>query len=464
MLVVACPCALILATPAAVLASMAWLARHGVLIKGGAALERLAACDTFAFDKTGTLTRGRPELAGIVPLGGTDRDRRCSAWPRPPRRRAGTRWPSPSPREAARRGLDALRRARGRRPARRGRLGPLPLDDGRPRARRSSSATAGCWPSTASRSTPRPRPRSRALDARGETPLFVAVDGRVVGLIGARDAVRPEAHDVIHDLKHLKITEIAILTGDRASAAQARREEDAHQDRRGRAACPPTRPRWIEERQAAGRQVAMVGDGINDAPALATAHAGIALAGIGADLAAEAGDLVILGEPLRVLPDLVKLSRATVAVIRQNIIIFAFGLNAVAMALGGPRDPRAGRRGDPPPGGLAPRPAERDAAARVRRLGEPRRRSASSARSAARSPARRPPRPRARRRTAARPLADRSPGVRLGAGDAGLRHLGLDGDRARRGRAAAAAGAVSRHARAGPAPALAAAVRDGSPG
>src|SRR5205823_265663 len=69
-LVVACPCALILATPAAILASMAWLARHGVLIKGGAALERLAACDTFAFDKTGTLTRGCPELASVVPLGG----------------------------------------------------------------------------------------------------------------------------------------------------------------------------------------------------------------------------------------------------------------------------------------------------------------------------------------------------------------------------------------------------------
>jgi Cu+-exporting ATPase len=95
-LVVACPCALVLATPAAVLASMAWLARHGVVIKGGAALERLAACDTFAFDKTGTLTLGRPELARVVPLGGGT-ERTCSAWRRPPRPGAGTPWPRPSP-------------------------------------------------------------------------------------------------------------------------------------------------------------------------------------------------------------------------------------------------------------------------------------------------------------------------------------------------------------------------------
>jgi Cu+-exporting ATPase len=169
-----------------------------------------------------------------------------------------------------------------------------------------------------------------ALDARGETALFVALDGQLVGLVGARDTVRPEAHDVIHDLKHLKITEIALLTGDRPAAAQVVAKK-THIKTVAAEQLPADKARWIEERQGAGRKVAMVGDGINDAPALARAHAGIALGAIGADLAAEAGDLVILGEPLRVLPELLKLSRATVRVIRQNIIGFAFGLNAVAM-------------------------------------------------------------------------------------------------------------------------------------
>jgi Cu+-exporting ATPase len=327
-LVVACPCALILATPAAVLASMAWLARHGVLIKGGAALERLAACDTFAFDKTGTLTQGRPEVASLIPLGGASEEDVL-------RLAAAAESSSPHPlaqtvtREAARRGIPrppvteavaqpgAGMTARFRdgvdEPEHTVLVGNRRLLDEQGVAIDDDTARA-----------------LELLDGRGETPLIVVLDGRVVGLVGARDTVRPEAHDVVHDLKHLKIREIALLTGDRANAARLVAKK-THIKTVEAELLPADKARWVEQAQAQGRRVAMVGDGINDAPALASAHVGIALGGIGADLAAEAGDIIVLGEPLRELPDLVRLSRATVNVIRQNIIVFAFGLNAVAM-------------------------------------------------------------------------------------------------------------------------------------
>ncbi|MDR3636658.1 MAG: cation-translocating P-type ATPase family protein [Isosphaeraceae bacterium] len=322
-LVVACPCALVLATPAAVLASMAWLARHGVLIKGGAALERLAECDTFAFDKTGTLTRGQPELAGVAVFDDGDENEML-------RLAASAESASRHPlalaitREAQRRGL---------KPSQASEAVALP----------GAGVSAACEGRTILVGNARLMAEQgvalgtdvegvlTAFDARGETPLIVAIDGRVAGLIGARDAVRPEAHDVVRDLKHLRISEIAILTGDPASAARALAKRTDINTVEAEL-LPEDKARWVELRQASGRKVAMVGDGINDAPALARAHAGIALGGIGADLAAEAGDLVILGEPLSVLPDLVQLSRATVRVIRQNILIFAFGFNAVAMA------------------------------------------------------------------------------------------------------------------------------------
>ena len=326
-LVVACPCALVLATPATVLAAMAWLARHGVLIKGGVALERLAGCDTFAFDKTGTLTLGRPELASVVAMPG---------WTEADVIRLGASAESGSKHPLAAVVLNAA--------AERGVV-----------AHPSTEVTALPGAGVSARWLDVPDSEHTilvgnrrlleehgveigeeviealgAVDARGETPLIVALDRRVVGLVSARDAVRPEAHDVVHDLKHLKIAEFAILTGDRAPAARAIAKK-VHIKAVEAELLPAGKAAWIEERQNAGRRVAMVGDGINDAPALARAQVGIALGGIGADLAAEAGDIVVLGEPLRVLPDLVRLSRATVRVIRQNIIIFAFGLNALAM-------------------------------------------------------------------------------------------------------------------------------------
>ncbi len=326
-LVVACPCGLVLATPAAMLASMAWLARHGVLIKGGSALESLASCDTFAFDKTGTLTQGKPQFTSLIAVAGVDE---ASVLRLAASAEASSHHPLAAVvvAEARRRSVELV--------------DPIEatiLPGAGVRARCAAGDEEAHTVLVGNRRLlaeqgitvdPSVEEILVQLDGRGQTSLIVAIDGEVVGVIGVHDAIRPEAHDVIHDLRHLKIKEIAVLTGDREPAARAVAKR-IHADTVAAELLPADKARWIEERRAAGRRVAMVGDGINDAPALAQADAGIALGGIGADLAAEAGGIIILGEPLRILPDLLSLARGTVAIIRQNIIGFAFGFNAVAM-------------------------------------------------------------------------------------------------------------------------------------
>ncbi|MEW4570839.1 cation-translocating P-type ATPase family protein [Tautonia sp. JC769] len=329
-LVVACPCALILATPAAVMASMAWLARHGVVIKGGAALERLARCDTIAFDKTGTLTLGKPELVTVEPFDGRSADKLLRIAASAER---GGRHPLADSvvREADRRGIDVPEASD---------VVAMPgagveARVGGPGGDEERSVIVGNRRLMIERGlelAPAVEEAIARLDGIGQTPLLVAEGGRIVGLLGARDTVRPEAHDVVHDLKHLKFTLIALLTGDRRPAAEVVAKK-VHLKTVESELLPADKATWIRERQGEGRRVAMIGDGINDAPALAAADVGIAIAGPGADLAAEAGDVVLMNDPLNVLPDFVKLSRATVRIIRQNIILFAFALNAGAVFL-----------------------------------------------------------------------------------------------------------------------------------
>jgi Cu+-exporting ATPase len=338
-LVVACPCALILATPAAVIAALGRLAGTGVLIKGGSALERLAAVTAFAFDKTGTLTEGKLELGDVRTLHGASADDLlgCAA-------SAEQRSEHPLARlivqEAQRRQLP---------------LEP-PLDfQAHPGAGVSAHTSAGRIVVGTRRlleeeGVELPSETDDLLahfDAAGQTVLLVARSGIVLGAIGARDRLRPEAAGVLEELKGLGIDPILLLTGDRKSAAAAIARElplmEVHaellpEQKAARIAeLTAARARGPAAKQlplsiGAGR-VAMVGDGINDAPALAVADVGLALGGAGADIAAEAGDIVLMGAPLRPLPLLVRLSREMVRIIRQNIIWFAFAVNAVGIVI-----------------------------------------------------------------------------------------------------------------------------------
>ncbi len=335
-LVVACPCPLILATPSAVMAALAWLARHGVVTKGSIALERLAKVDCIAFDKTGTLTHGEPTLGAIVPWGDLDETEllRIAA---AAEKRSEHVLARLIVREAERRlcvvpdstefaaqpGCGVTAQINGMA------LGPNYVDGPRTVVvgnRRLLESTGVVLPEEFQQ-------RLAQAENLGPTQLLVAVDGQLLGAISVRDTLRPEARAVLSELRSEGIASFALLTGDRAEPAQIAADALGDVDEIGSEMLPTDKARWIEQQIKAGKKVAMVGDGVNDAPALASATVVLPLGGVGSDVAAEAGDLVLMGDPLAPLPGLLRLSRQLVKIISQSIYLFAFGMNGLGVIL-----------------------------------------------------------------------------------------------------------------------------------
>ncbi len=350
-LVVACPCALILATPAAVIAALGRLAGTGILIKGGSALERLSSVNAFAFDKTGTLTEGRLEIGDLAPLPGVEADDvlRAAATAEQRSEHLLARLVL---QEAARRNLHLEEVAEFKAHPGAGVEVKTPLGIVIVGNRRLLEEQGITLPAEVAALLER-------FDATGQTALLVVRDGIVLGAIGVRDHLRVEAAEVLAQLRGLGIQRIALLTGDRPAAAagvaaalgtssplpalgappeqaitQAPADGGGSLLTEVRAELlPQQKAEFVADWQRQGLRVAMVGDGINDAPALARADVGLALAAAGTDVAAEAGDIVFMKDPLQSLPLLLRLSRETVRIIRQNIIVFAFGVNIVGVVL-----------------------------------------------------------------------------------------------------------------------------------
>ena len=357
-LVVACPCPLVLATPCAVMAAMAWLARSGVVIKGSIALEALAAVDRIAFDKTGTLTQGRPQLGSIFALphlGETELLRIAAAAEKPSEHflarcivqaaesqntiASAALMFDAQPGLGVKTWLPATALPEMLRPPV---AGPdsqtVQIVVGNRRLIESQGiAVAAEWLN-----------RLDECESAGQTPLIVAqlesnstfeatspgtASGRILGVIGIRDAVRPEAASVVRQLKELGIRSVSILTGDRRGAAAALAAQIAEIDDVQSDLLPIDKARAIEGEIAAGGRIAMIGDGVNDAVALKSATVGVALGRIGSDLAADAGDVILMGDSLAPLPSLIRLSRQLVRVIQQGIYLFAFGMNGLGIVL-----------------------------------------------------------------------------------------------------------------------------------
>ncbi|MBC7246177.1 MAG: copper-translocating P-type ATPase [Actinobacteria bacterium] len=317
-LVIACPCALGLATPTAIMVGTGKGAEMGILIRGGEVLERAGRLDTVVFDKTGTLTRGRPEVSDLLAAEGRSEEELLFLAATVER---GSEHPLAETmvREAEERGIT---------PGEASDFQAFP-GKGVAAAWRGARALLGnsAFLSENGVDTRGLEGEAERLSREGKTVVYVSLDGELWGLVAVTDALKDTAVEAVRALRALGI-EVAMLSGDRLSSAQAVARR-AGVERVLAEVLPGEKAREIERLQGEGRVVAMVGDGINDAPALAQADIGIAV-GSGTDVALEASDITLISDDLRKVAAAVTLSRATLRTIRQNLF-WAFFYNVVGI-------------------------------------------------------------------------------------------------------------------------------------
>ncbi len=317
-LVISCPCALGLATPVAITVATGKAAERGILVKSAASLELMGRIDTVVLDKTGTVTEGKPRVTDLLCAEGVSEDALLTA-------AASLEKMSEHPladaivTEAAQRGL-ALREV----------SDFAAVAGGGVTARvervRVCAGNAGYMAAVGAEITAL-HEKAEALAADGKTPLYIAAGGHALGVIAVADVVKPDSAAAIAAL-HRAGCRAVLLTGDNRCTAEAIARQVGVDDVIAEV-LPQDKAKCVSDLQAAGRRVAMVGDGINDAPALVTADVGLAI-GAGTDVAIESADIVLMRSSLMDIVDAIDLSRATLRNIRQNLF-WAFFYNTVGI-------------------------------------------------------------------------------------------------------------------------------------
>jgi P-type Cu+ transporter len=314
-LVVACACSFALATPIAMLASIGAAARRGLLIKGGKYLEALARADVLVIDKTGTLTLGRPRLVKIVPLNGLrEADVLALA--------AAVERDSEHPLAQAVRNAAQMYSIKVPEAS-----SFVAIPGTGVRAQVSGNTiTVGSQRSVAGQDIP----VASELEAQGNTVLYVSRDGNLIGLLAAADTVRSEVPRAIERIRALGITHIELLTGDNERTASAIAAPLGIAYRA--TLLPEDKITIVKQYQAQGKTVVMVGDGVNDAPALAQANVGIAMGAAGSDVAIEAAHIALMRDDWQLVPDVFEIARRTMHTVKLNIG-FTIVYNTIGLSL-----------------------------------------------------------------------------------------------------------------------------------
>ncbi|MDQ0416450.1 Cd2+/Zn2+-exporting ATPase [Croceifilum oryzae] len=326
LLVVGCPCALVISTPVAIVTAIGNAARHGVLIKGGVHLETAGSIDTIAFDKTGTLTKGTPTVTHFEMLSEAETKESLldiayalEKNSQHPIAAAISRYAQEQGGQTEKQ-VTAFMSVTGK--GVEGKVDDILYRLGKPSYIAESLTNA--LPESIQQAVERQQ-------AKGQTVMLLTNEYQVLALFAVQDEIRSNSADVIQQLHRVGIKQTVMLTGDNQATAQVIGKQLGISQIQSEL-LPEDKLAQIQVLRNQGAKVAMVGDGINDAPALATANLGIAMGGAGTDTALETADIALMGDDLQKIPFTIRLSRKALRVIKQNIS-FAFGLKLLALLL-----------------------------------------------------------------------------------------------------------------------------------
>lgn len=321
LLVVACPCALVISTPVAIVSAIGNAAKNGVLIKGGTFLETAGSINAIAFDKTGTLTEGKPKVSAIHALNNSEDELLSIAltleeYSSHPIAKTIVEYSKDK-------GIQAKN----------GELFKNIVGKGVQATIDGAIYYAGNLKLFEEKniSLNNAENKVRKIQSQGKTVVIIGTKQKVIGIISVSDTIRTTTVKALNGLKQVGISQVVMLTGDNEGTAKIISNE-ANVNRYFAELLPEDKVNLIKQLQKEGHKVAMVGDGINDAPALATADLGIAMGGAGTDTAMETADIVLMADNLEKLPHTIKLSRKALAIIKQNIW-FSLIVKFIALAL-----------------------------------------------------------------------------------------------------------------------------------